>query len=307
MRTYCFAAIALSAAALSASSAPRSTAVETTSPVPSSTNIAGIVTSTKGPEAGVWVIAETHDLPTKFVRIVVTDDEGRYLIPDLPRAKYSVWVRGYGLVDSPKSIASPAQTLNLRATLAPTARAAAYYYPAGYWFSLLKVPAASEFPGTGPTGNGISPRLKSQADWIRTIKSGTCLGCHQLGSIGTRTISPALGTFSNSVAAWERRVQSGQAGPQMLSTILARLPYTGATASTGRARPMSTTPCSTRVGACGSRPPFDRPTIRRSAKRDTATRRPRHSRWRAPADNWPCTTRRPRGSRTSARATARII
>ncbi|HEX6463220.1 MAG TPA: hypothetical protein VFZ98_02150, partial [Vicinamibacterales bacterium] len=63
-------------------------------------DIAGVVTGSKGPEAGVWVIAETNDLPTKFARIVVTDDRGRYLIPDLPKATYEVWVRGYGLVDS---------------------------------------------------------------------------------------------------------------------------------------------------------------------------------------------------------------
>jgi len=69
--------------------------------------IGGVVTSSKGPEAGVWVIAETTDLPTKFARIVVTDDQGRYLIPDLPTANYSVWVRGYGLVDSPKMRAKP--------------------------------------------------------------------------------------------------------------------------------------------------------------------------------------------------------
>ena len=65
--------------------------------------VGGVVTSSKGPEAGVWVIAETTDLPTKFTRIVVTDDQGRYLIPDLPIANYRVWVRGYGLVDSPKN------------------------------------------------------------------------------------------------------------------------------------------------------------------------------------------------------------
>src|SRR5262249_61071119 len=65
-------------------------------------DIGGVVTGTSGPEAGVWVIAETSDLPTKFARIVVTDDQGRFLIPDLPKANYDVWVRGYGLVDSPK-------------------------------------------------------------------------------------------------------------------------------------------------------------------------------------------------------------
>ena len=63
--------------------------------------------SAKGPEAGVWVIAETTDLPTKFVKIVVTDDRGRYVLPDLPKANYNVWVRGYGLVDSPKVQGAP--------------------------------------------------------------------------------------------------------------------------------------------------------------------------------------------------------
>src|SRR5688500_2750577 len=104
-------------------------------------DIAGAVTGASGPEAGVWVIAETSDLPTKFAKIVVTDDRGRYLLPDLPPASYSIWVRGYGLVDSPKRQAKPGTTLNLRATPAPNPRAAAEYYPAGYWYSLLKVPA----------------------------------------------------------------------------------------------------------------------------------------------------------------------
>jgi hypothetical protein len=108
-------------------------------------DLGGVVTSGKGPEAGVWVIAETSDLPTKFAKIAVTDDRGRYLIPDMPQVKYSVWVRGYGLVDSPKVQASPGTTLNLNAVLAPDAKSAAQYYPAGYWFSLLRAPAASEF------------------------------------------------------------------------------------------------------------------------------------------------------------------
>jgi hypothetical protein len=64
--------------------------------------LAGVVTGSRGPEAGVWVIAETTNLPTRFAKIVVTDDRGRYLMPELPKAAYEVWVRGYGLVDSPK-------------------------------------------------------------------------------------------------------------------------------------------------------------------------------------------------------------
>ena len=82
-------------------------------------DISGTVTGPDGPEAGVWVIAETTELPTKYVKIVVTDDRGRYLIPELPKARYTVWVRGYGLVDSPKQTASPGATLNLKATKAP--------------------------------------------------------------------------------------------------------------------------------------------------------------------------------------------
>ena len=78
-------------------------------------DMAGIVTGPRGPEAGVWVIAETTDLPTKFVRIVVTDDQGRYLVPDLPKAAYRVWTRGYGLVDSPKVDAAPGRLVNLTA------------------------------------------------------------------------------------------------------------------------------------------------------------------------------------------------
>jgi hypothetical protein len=180
-------------------------------------DLAGVVRGPRGPEAGVWVIAETLDLPTKFVRIVVTDDGGRYLIPALPKATYKVWVRGYGLVDSPRVVASPGRTLDLKAVPAPNAKAAAAYYPAGYWFSMLHVPAESDFPGTG--ANGISREVKSQEEWLRNLKSGGCLACHQLGSRGTRMIPSALGKFPTSLAAWQRRLQSGQAGMNMIGAI----------------------------------------------------------------------------------------
>src|SRR4029077_12439642 len=111
----------------------------------------------------VWVIAETTDLPTKFAKVVVTDDRGRFLIPDLPKASYSVWVRGYGLVDSPKVQSTPGKTLDLTAVAAPNAAAAAKYYPGVYWYSMLAIPDKKEFPGTGPKGNGIPEVMKSQA------------------------------------------------------------------------------------------------------------------------------------------------
>jgi hypothetical protein len=103
-------------------------------------DIGGVVTSAKGPEAGVWVIAETTNLPTRFARMVVTDDQGRYVMPDLPKASYNIWVRGYGLIDSPKVRATPGKTLDLKAVAAPNDAAAAEYYPAIYWYSLLKSP-----------------------------------------------------------------------------------------------------------------------------------------------------------------------
>ena len=183
------------------------------------TELSGAVTSAKGPEAGVWVIAETDDLPTKFAKIVVTDDHGRYLIPDLPKANYRVFVRGYGLIDSPKTQTAPGKTLNLTAVVAPSAAAAAEYYPAIYWYSLLKIPAASEFPGAGDKGNGMSESLKGQEQWLDIVKTDGCYTCHQLGDKATRTIPKEIGTFASSTDAWERRIQSGQAMAQMASAI----------------------------------------------------------------------------------------
>ena len=178
-------------------------------------DVGGVVTGPDGPEAGVWVIAETTDLPTRFNRIVVTDDDGRYLIPDLPDATYDVWVRGYGLVDSEKVRTPPGSTLNLTAVVAPDEAAAAQYYPAGHWLSLIEVPDRDQFPGTGPDGNGISPNMRSQAEWMRTVKSGGCTACHSLGNLATREVPPELGEFDSMVAAWDRRIQSGQAGGSM--------------------------------------------------------------------------------------------
>ena len=175
-----------------------------------STDLGGVVTSTKGPEAGVWVIAETTDLPTKFAKIVVTDDRGRYVMPDLPKANYNVWVRGYGLVDSPKVKTMPGKIVNLNAVIATTPGQAAEYYPAIYWFSMLRVPEKSEFP---------LPKIKSQGAWLNIIKTGACQSCHSLGTKGMRTIPVGLGEFKNSVEAWTRRIQSGGARALMARDI----------------------------------------------------------------------------------------
>jgi hypothetical protein len=182
-------------------------------------DVAGVVMGPKGPEAGVWVIAETRDLKTPFNRTVVTDDRGRFLVPDLPPGTYEVWARGYGLADSAKTRTARGRVLTLSAKAAASPRAAAEIYPAGHWFSLLQVPGKDEFPGTGPTGNGINPNMRSQGDFLRVLKSGACFACHGLGTKGTREIPAVLGTFPNSMAAWERRLQSGQAGAQMIQGL----------------------------------------------------------------------------------------
>jgi hypothetical protein len=182
-------------------------------------DIGGVVRGASGPEAGVWVIAETRDLPTKYVKIAVSDDAGRYVLPDLPKAIYDVWVRGYGLVDSPKVKSEPGKTLNLAAAPAPNEAAAAQYYPAIYWFSMLKIPAANEFPGTGPNGNGMPVSLHDQGVWLRQLKTDGCAGCHQLGDKPTRELPTVLGHFDNGAAAWERRIQSGQGGALMVQAI----------------------------------------------------------------------------------------
>src|ERR1700745_1732773 len=125
-------------------------------------DLGGVVSGPNGPEAGVWVIAETMDLPTRYAKMVVTDDQGRYVVPDLPKANYKVWVRGYGLVDSPKVDAAPGKQLDLKSVPAPNEAAAAQYYPGMYWYSMLHIPAADAFPRTGATRHGIPEITQAQ-------------------------------------------------------------------------------------------------------------------------------------------------
>ena len=210
MRTLLSLGLAALATALAATSTPAQ-APQPPGIVVTETDLGGVVTGPNGPEAGVWVIAETTDLPTKFAKIVVTDDQGRYLIPDLPSANYSVWVRGYGLVDSDKLQTKPGSVLNLTAVPAPSAKEAAQYYPPIYWYSMLKVPAKDEFP-VGP--------MKTQPEWVNQIKQTGCMSCHALGTPGTRTISKMFTDVSkDSAEAWQRRLMAGQAQTQMMNVI----------------------------------------------------------------------------------------
>ena len=167
-------------------------------------DIGGVVKSAKGPEAGVWVIAETKALPTGFARMVVTDEEGRFVIPDLPKGKYKLWVRGYGLVDSKPVDAALGQTVDLTAIVAPSPKAAAEVYPAAWWYSMVKPPPQSDFPGTGAKdkgGNGISPGMLTQQHWLINQKE-QCMYCHQLGDKATRELEAA-----DQIEGWKQRIQ----------------------------------------------------------------------------------------------------
>ena len=161
-------------------------------------DIGGVVTSAQGPEAGVWVVAETTDLPTRFIRIVATDDQGRYVVPDLPDATYEVFVRGYGLVDSMRVSATPGQMLDLEAVVAPDSTVAAEVYPAAWWLSMIELPEGEH----------------SQQELGSSVTG--CLNCHQVGNKATRVIPGGILSQSDShLDAWDRRVQMGPMGAGM--------------------------------------------------------------------------------------------
>ncbi len=171
--------------------------------------ISGSVRSETGPEAGVWVIAESGDFDTFFARIVVTDDDGEFLVPDLPDATYDVWVRGYGLADSGKIQVSPGAILELKTSVAPDDATAASVYPAAYWYSMLHLPTSEEvadIPG------GFN-------NYLMWIKNMGCVGCHQMGNQATRTLPPEFLDIESSEQAWARRISSGQAGGMMARTV----------------------------------------------------------------------------------------
>ena len=181
--------------------------------------ITGVVQGEKGPEAGVWVIAETKDLQTGFIKTVVTNDQGRFMLPELPGANYKVWVRGYGLVDSTPVDAKPSATaLTLKVTSAKTPAEAAKVYPGDYWLSLLAPPPPSAFPQTAQA----AARMVDQDHWIDQLKKG-CNFCHQLGNPLTRDVQHVFAAKPDLVKthqdAWEWRLGVGVRGTNMYGTM----------------------------------------------------------------------------------------
>src|SRR5467141_4521681 len=140
-------------------------------------SVGGVVLNSNGakPEAGVWVIAETKSLPVPFRKIVVTDDQGRFLVPDLPDGAYELWVRGYGLKDSEPVKGARGENVKLQVANAATPQEAAKIYPASYWTSMIQPPPLSDLPA----------KYKSQDEWLATLRNG-CNHCHALGMPQTR-------------------------------------------------------------------------------------------------------------------------
>jgi hypothetical protein len=186
----------------------------------SASDIGGQVTSDKGAEAGVWVIAETRDLPTKYAKVVVTDDQGRFVIPDLPAASYKVWVRGYGLQDTAQQDVRPGKVVDFKAAAA-SPKEDAQNYPGMYWYSMLDIPRPEEFPGTGDKGNKMPETMKSQAQWVDTVKN-MCQSCHALGTRGIREVPKVFTDGYDSHTAWAVRTQAGQA-QEYMATVLASM------------------------------------------------------------------------------------
>ena len=180
-------------------------------------DIGGVVTGPRGPEAGVWVIAETTDLPTRLIKSVVTDDQGRYLVPDLPKATYDVWVRGYGLVDSPKVKSAPGKALNLHSRARAERRKrrrSTTRRSTGCRCCRCRPRAISPAPARQATA--FRRTSGARASGSATSSTPTAAPAAIRWATRRRARSPrALGTFDSSVAAWDRRVQSGQAGGGM--------------------------------------------------------------------------------------------
>ncbi len=206
MNRACLIAVCVIACAVPAASRSQSVAID-------SDDIGGVVSSANGPEAGVWVIAESEAFDTRFAKIVVTDERGRFVIPDLQPAKYSVWARGYGLSDSAKTQATVGKLTDIKVVAAPNHTAAAQIYPAAYWYSMMKLPEAHE----------LAQLPGKRNEYLMWMKNMACVGCHQMGNLATRTIPATLGKFDSSRDAWIRRIQSGQAGGQMARTAMGQL------------------------------------------------------------------------------------
>ena len=184
-------------------------------------DIAGVVRSARGPEAGVWVIAETTDTPTQ-----VPEDRGHRRPGPVPVARSPgttrhvqdlgarLWPRRFDA--GPRDTGAASRTHRGAGARSPRGGAdlpgellvLPHQYPAGEGLSGHGPVRQRHQPGHGARNITGSTRSK------RTATSATSWATRR------RVRFPAaLGTFASSVAAWDRRVQVGQDGAGMSSAV----------------------------------------------------------------------------------------
>ena len=167
-------------------------------------DIGGVVTSAKGPEAGVWVIAETNDLPTRFARMVVTDDQGRYVIPESAQSQLrhlGARLRIGGFTESEKRSRQASQPQSGGG--AKRSRGSAILSGNLLVFHARRFLKPDEFGGKGEI-----PAKLTQTEWLNTMKNNGCIGCHQLGQLSTRTFPKSV---PHPIGTWGRPKNRGSA------------------------------------------------------------------------------------------------
>ena len=183
-------------------------------------DIGGVVMGANGPEAGVWVIAETtRSSDAVRPRWWSPTTRAATWCPICPRPNTRYGCAATASSISPKVDGEPGKQLDLRAVPAPNEAAAAQYYPAIYWYSMLKIPGSQRSSAARAT----FPRASRSSEWLTAIKNRACIGCHQIGQLSTRTIPAAFGEFKSGEDAWMRRTQSGQAAELMMNPLAGQL------------------------------------------------------------------------------------
>ena len=141
------------------------------------------------------------------------------MLPDLPKVNYNIWVRGYGLVDSPKVKSAPGKILNLKAVVAPNDSRG------GADLSGDSLVLDDEDSGQERVWRRREhpPTKLTQDEYLNQMKSNGCANCHAIGTRATRTFPQnvpfPMGKFANSEEAWFRRIQSGQGGVPMFARM----------------------------------------------------------------------------------------
>ena len=147
-------------------------------------------------------------------RIVVTDDRGRYLVPDLPKATYDVWVRGYGLVDSPH-----VRTGVGRHAQPDRGGGAGCACRRSVLSGGLLVLAAAR-PGEARVPRDRRQRHRAGHEepgrLAQKLEVGRVLGVSRAGDEG-HARDPGRVRTMPSTDAWQRRILSGQAGANMMT------------------------------------------------------------------------------------------